>query len=145
MSTYYMQENRTKDLVRLKMVVLGKDEEGFRMYIAHKKQKTRIHYAPQTKQNSSNLIELMAVIRGLKMTSKNRRVQVVTDSQYVIKGISRWIYHWKLNRWKTANARKVKNKTHWKQLDRLINIRKITCAIIWLNRRPENPKKTIIH
>ena len=95
---------------------------GYSILLREPNQTSRIETF-QTKRQSSNLIELMAVIRGLKQTQKHPRVQVITDSQYVIKGISRWIYHWKLNKWRTANARRVKNKKHWKQLDRMMNNR----------------------
>ncbi len=63
-------------------------------------------------QNSS-LIEMIAVIEGLKLLKNETKVRIVTDSRYVIKGLTEWIYNWKLNNWHTAQGEKVKNKKYW--------------------------------
>ena len=65
-------------------------------------------------QNSS-LIELIAVIEGLKELADHKKVRIVTDSRYVIKGLTEWLYNWKLNDWYTAQGEKVKNITFWKE------------------------------
>jgi ribonuclease HI len=62
---------------------------------------------------------------------------VITDSQYMIKGITTWIYHWKLNRWRTANAEKVKDKKQWKKLDRLMNNRCLEFK--WVKAHEDHP------
>ena len=40
-----------------------------------------------------------------------------TDSKYVMDGISKWIFGWKKNGWKTADKKPVKNGELWQQLD----------------------------
>lgn len=72
---------------------------------------------------SSSLIELDAVIAALSYYPKD--VRIITDSQYVRKGITEWIIHWKLNDWTTANGSKAKNIDRWMYLDRLCNERYI--------------------
>jgi len=42
---------------------------------------------------------------------------VVTDSVYVKDGVTKWIFGWKKNGWKTAAKKPVKNEDLWKQLD----------------------------
>lgn len=70
-----------------------------------------------TQSKSSSLIELEAVIAAL--TYYKYDVRIVTDSQYVRKGITEWILHWKLNDWTTANGTKAKNIDKWMQLESL--------------------------
>ena len=69
-------------------------------------------------QNSS-LIELLAVIEGLKILKDELKIRIVTDSRYVIKGLTEWIYNWKLNDWYTAQGEKVKHIKHWKEYSKL--------------------------
>ena len=47
------------------------------------------------------------------------RVTVVTDSQYVQKGITQWVHNWKKNDWQTSDRKPVKNRDLWERLDRL--------------------------
>ncbi|MCL2208873.1 MAG: ribonuclease HI [Treponema sp.] len=75
------------------------------------------------KDTTNNRMELTAVIESLraikKMNDLPRGVCVYTDSQYVQKGISEWIFNWKRNSWKTASKKPVKNKDLWMELDLL--------------------------
>jgi ribonuclease HI len=48
--------------------------------------------------------------------SEPARVHIVTDSQYVVRGITQWIHGWKRKRWKTASGHPVKNKDLWLKL-----------------------------
>lgn len=78
------------------------------------------HYSSRSffsKSQSSSLIELEAVIKALEIIETD--VRIITDSQYVRKGITEWIVHWKLNDWTTANGTKAKNVDAWQYLDQL--------------------------
>jgi ribonuclease HI len=68
---------------------------------------------------SSCTTELIAVIEGLKAIPESRKVRIITDSRYVIKGLTEWINNWKLNEWHTAQGEKVKNKKFWIQFNNL--------------------------
>jgi ribonuclease HI len=70
-------------------------------------------------QTTNNRMELTAVIRALEALKRPSQVDVYTDSQYVMKGISEWIHSWKRKGWKTADKKDVKNVDLWKQLDAL--------------------------
>ncbi|MBR1819913.1 MAG: ribonuclease HI, partial [Neisseriaceae bacterium] len=72
-------------------------------------------------QTTNNQMELTAVIKGLEALKKNfsGSVIVYTDSQYVQKGMSEWIFNWKKNGWKTAAKKPVTNADLWQQLDAL--------------------------
>ena len=72
-------------------------------------------------QTTNNQMELTAVIKGLEALKKNfsGSVIVYTDSQYVQKGMSEWIFNWKKNGWKTAAKKPIANAELWQQLDAL--------------------------
>jgi ribonuclease HI len=42
---------------------------------------------------------------------------LLTDSEYVRKGITEWIHNWKTRGWKTADKKPVKNSDLWLALD----------------------------
>jgi ribonuclease HI len=66
---------------------------------------------------TNNRMELMAAIQALEALTKPCKVELHTDSQYVMKGISEWIHSWKGRGWKTADKKPVKNEDLWRRLD----------------------------
>lgn len=69
---------------------------------------------------TNNRMELMAVIRGLSALKRDDcQVRVVSDSTYVLKGISEWLPQWKKRGWRTAAKKPVLNADLWMQLDEL--------------------------
>lgn len=69
---------------------------------------------------TNNRMELTAVIRGLQALTRPCRVRVVTDSKYVIQGITEWLPNWKQRGWRTAAKKPVLNSELWQQLDELV-------------------------
>jgi ribonuclease HI len=69
---------------------------------------------------TNNRMELTAVIRALEALTRPCRVRLHTDSQYVQKGITLWIFDWKRRGWRTADKKPVKNVDLWKRLDELV-------------------------
>ena len=83
-----------------------------------------MHYADKEKelwggelQTTNNRMEMMAAIQALEALKKPCKVELHTDSQYVMKGISEWIHGWKRRGWLTADKKPVKNDDLWKRLD----------------------------
>ncbi|KFJ92724.1 ribonuclease H [Pseudomonas sp. 1-7] len=70
---------------------------------------------------TNNRMELMAVIAGLIALTRPCSVKLVTDSQYVMKGIQEWLPNWKKRGWKTASKEPVKNADLWQKLDEEVN------------------------
>ena len=66
---------------------------------------------------TNNQMELMATIEALKTFREKKEITIYTDSKYVKDGITTWIKKWKINNWKTANKKDVKNKELWMMLD----------------------------
>lgn len=69
---------------------------------------------------TNNRMELLAVISALEVLTRPASVRVTTDSRYVQNGITDWIKNWKLNGWKTASRKPVKNSDLWQRLDQLV-------------------------
>lgn len=65
---------------------------------------------------TNNRMELMAAIQGLKALKKPCRVKLSTDSRYVMDGLTKWIFGWQKNGWKTADKKPVKNADLWQEL-----------------------------
>ena len=96
---------------------------GWAAILIFEKKKKLINGCEQSTTN--NRMELTAVIRSLESLSNKFEIEINTDSKYVKDGIENWITKWKINGWKTANRRDVKNQDLWKNLDNLINGKRI--------------------
>lgn len=68
---------------------------------------------------TNNRMELTAAIKGLSALREVCTVEIVTDSEYMKNGITRWIKGWKRNGWMTKANTPVVNKDLWEQLDEL--------------------------
>jgi len=67
-------------------------------------------------QTTNNRMELMAAIMALESLTRPCEVRLVTDSQYVQKGITQWLPNWLKREWKTADKKPVKNVDLWQRL-----------------------------
>lgn len=66
---------------------------------------------------TNNTMELMGPIMALSsIEGCDEPITIVSDSQYVVQGISDWIYGWMKNGWIGSNGTPVKNKEYWKRL-----------------------------
>lgn len=70
---------------------------------------------------TNNIMELTAATQALIHIIEDgpvkEKIHITTDSEYLRKGITEWIFNWKKNGWKTANKKPVKNVFEWKSLD----------------------------
>lgn len=71
-------------------------------------------------ETTNNRMELQAAISAFEKLSRPCKVQITTDSRYVMDGVEQWLVNWKRNGWKTAAKKPVKNEDLWKQLDKLV-------------------------
>lgn len=82
-------------------------------------------YCDGRERTTNNQMEMDAAILGLeklKLLVEKREqtfVEVFTNSQYLIDGITKWINGWKSRDWMTKENTPVKNKDLWQQLDSL--------------------------
>lgn len=79
------------------------------------------------KENTTNnVMELTAVIEGLKLLKFPCKVKLYSDSAYVVNAFNqKWIYGWLKNGWKNASKEPVKNKELWQELYELTKIHEV--------------------
>jgi ribonuclease HI len=65
---------------------------------------------------TNNRMEMLAAIRALEALKRPCEVTLTTDSVYVRDGITKWIYGWQKNGWRTASRQPVKNAELWQEL-----------------------------
>ena len=66
---------------------------------------------------TNNRMELMAAIMALEALKRPCKVELHTDSKYVMQGITEWMRGWKARGWLTADKKPVKNADLWQRLD----------------------------
>ena len=66
---------------------------------------------------TNNRMELTAAIMALEALKRPCRVELHTDSKYVMQGITEWMRGWKARGWLTADKKPVKNADLWQRLD----------------------------
>jgi len=81
---------------------------------------------------TNNRMELTAAINALAYIDKDpsqiksqfdgERIILNTDSAYVVNGITKWIYGWQKNNWKTSEKEPVVNKDLWEELIKVVGI-----------------------
>ena len=73
---------------------------------------------------TNNKMELTGAIGALEQVARDPEpVRIYTDSSYVIKGITQWVWNWQRRGWKTAEGGDVLNRDLWEQLLSLVNAR----------------------
>jgi ribonuclease HI len=70
-------------------------------------------------QTTNNRMELRAAIEAVRATLDWPSPTIVTDSQYVLRGITEWIAGWKRKGWVTSTGQPVVNRDLWEELDGL--------------------------
>lgn len=75
---------------------------------------------------TNNIMELTAVIEGLKLLKFPCKVKLYSDSAYVVNAFNqKWIYGWLKNGWKNSSKEPVKNKELWQELYSLTKIHEV--------------------
>ena len=100
-------------------------------------------YTRSFSEGSSNLMELLAVIEGIKILYDVENIQINTDSRYVIRGLAQWIHFWRLNDWQTAYGRKVKYTKHWQEIYQLCENKMI--ELKWIKGHSGNKEQSFCH
>lgn len=65
---------------------------------------------------TNNRMELTAVIEALRKIKRPCKIRVVTDSNYVIKGMTEWISGWVQRNWVNSRKKPVLNRDLWETL-----------------------------
>jgi len=90
---------------------------------------------------TNNRMELKAAINGLLALSRPCDVDLHSDSQYVVKGITSWLEGWMKKGWRKADGQAVINVDLWQALDAELKRHRVTAH--WVrghNGHPENER-----
>ena len=104
------------------------------------------------KDTTNNIMELTAVIEALKLLKYPCKVNLYSDSAYVVNAfLQKWIFGWQKNNWKTSDKKDVKNKELWQELVDLTHKHDVTFIKVkghsdnkYNNRCDELARKAII-
>ena len=89
-------------------------------------------------KTTNNRMELLAVIRGLEALKEPCRVNLYSDSKYVVDAIEKgWVVKWKQNNWMRNKKEKASNVDLWQQL--LVMLEKHQVKFIWVKGHADNP------
>jgi len=66
---------------------------------------------------NNNRMELTGAVMGLEALTERCQVEIVTDSEYMKNGITKWINGWKRNGWMTKEQKPVLNQDLWQALE----------------------------
>ncbi len=87
---------------------------GFGAILRHNHRETEISGCEVMTTN--NRMELTAVIRALEKLKRPCRVRISTDSDYVVRGMTSWIFQWLKTGWKNSKKHEVLNRDLWERL-----------------------------
>ena len=91
---------------------------------------------------TNNRMELTGVIEGLASLKRPCQVELVTDSEYVGKGIREWMPKWKAQGWQRKEGKRFKpviNLDLWQRLDELLGTHRVRVTLVLgHNGHPEN-------
>lgn len=114
---------------------------GWAFILKHPASGKEVDGAGAELETTNNRMELMAVIAGLESVRRPCRVEVYSDSQYVLKGLREWLDQWIKRGWRTAGKQAVKNQDLWERLDALRKTHDL--SFHWVrghNEHPENER-----
>ena len=87
---------------------------------------------------TNNRMELMAAIMALESLKRESEVVLTTDSEYVRRGITEWVAKWKLNGWRGADKKPIKNQDLWERLS--VASAKHNVRYIWVKGHAGHPE-----
>jgi len=96
---------------------------GWAFLLRHLASGKELERAGAERDTTNNRMELTAVIRGLAALKRPTRVELLSDSVYVGKGLSEWLPKWKAQGWRRREGKRwaeIKNEDLWRQLDQLL-------------------------
>jgi ribonuclease HI len=91
---------------------------------------------------TNNRMELTGAIEGLSSLKRPCHVTLVTDSQYLAKGMTQWLPNWKRQGWMRKEGRRLKpvlNADLWQKIDALLQTHRVEVSHVLGHRgHPEN-------
>lgn len=87
---------------------------------------------------TNNRMEVLAVIRGLEVLKEPCRVNLYSDSKYVVDAIEKgWVVKWRGNNWMRTKKERASNVDLWERL--LVLLERHQVKFIWVKGHADNP------
>lgn len=84
---------------------------------------------------TNNRMEMTAAQEALRFIESRKldgRIEIHTDSAYLLQGVTGWMYGWEKNGWKTKDGSDVSNQDLWKEIGALVFRLKMKHQIDWV-------------
>jgi ribonuclease HI len=93
------------------------------------------------RQTTNNRMEIMAAIVGLEALKEKCKVTLYSDSEYLVKAMSRgWTQRWRANGWKRNKREKVLNPDLWERLWQICKHHEVQFS--WVKGHAGTPENT---
>ncbi|MGP0565275.1 ribonuclease HI [Nitrospina sp. 32_T5] len=98
----------------------------------------KLEFKGSDPSTTNNIMEMTAAIVALKKLKEPSEVELYTDSEYLVKGMTEWMPNWVRRNWTTSTKKPVKNKELWQELRRLADTHNITWK--WVRGHAGHPQ-----
>lgn len=86
---------------------------------------------------TNNRMEVLAVIKGLEALREGCRVNLYSDSKYVVDAVNKgWAKKWKANGWRKSDKSRALNVDLWERLLALLDVHEV--KFIWVKGHADN-------
>jgi len=116
---------------------------GWGVILHHVKTGKRRELSGGERQTTNNRMELMALIRGLETLKRPCKVRLVTDSEYLAKGVTQWMPKWRAQGWRQRKNKPAppKNLDLWQRIAELADKHDVTTEWVAAHAgHPENER-----
>lgn len=85
-----------------------------------------VELAERYAQTTNNRMEISAVLKAIELIletpfiTTTDQIQIFTDSVYLIRGATQWMFGWKKKGWKNATNEPIANPDLWQLMDKIL-------------------------
>jgi len=77
-------------------------------------------YIPNTTNNQMELSAFIAAVSIIGLLGYLGTFTIISDSEYVVKGVKEYLANWKANNWKGSTGKEIKNIKYWRFINGLL-------------------------
>jgi ribonuclease HI len=93
--------------------------------------------SPQTTNNKMALAGAIAALEWIRRQWTRARVRYVSDSEYLVKGVTQWLPGWEAKGWKRKGG-ELQNVELWQKLAQVVQAHEVEWH--WVRGHDDNPK-----
>ena len=91
----------------------------------------------QEKRTTSNRMEMMGALSAILAVPEGAAIHVLSDSQYVVYGITKWWDRWRQRGWRRPTGETIPNKDLWVALHEAVTARRV--SLEWVRGHAGHP------